>query len=187
MMWRLLMLLSAFACLQRLLSYDNAAEVMYGATIEDAGPGDPSRMTQVPSSATSAATAYAGLATSIARLLMQLMDNLEVKSRGYKNESLAALFMMNNVHYVQWSVEGSPAALQLLGGPWLERHKDAVEDWGAKYHDATWMPLVQMLKVMVVCCISCWQPTSPPRQPDMCICTCVYLGHISIYPQVHDS
>jgi hypothetical protein len=55
--------------------------------------------------------------------------------------------MMNNVHYIQWSVETSPAAVELLGSAWLERHKDLVEEWGAGYHDATWMPLVHMLKV----------------------------------------
>lgn len=30
---------------------------------------------------------------------------------------------MNNVHYIQWSVENSPGALELLGVAWLERHK----------------------------------------------------------------
>lgn len=57
--------------------------------------------------------------------------------------------MMNNVHYVQWSVENSPTALELLGVFWLERHKDVVEEWGAAYHDAAWMPLVDMLKVNI--------------------------------------
>lgn len=93
------------------------------------------------------AAATTALATGVGRLLMNLLSNLEVKSESYKNDAIAALFMMNNVHYVQWSVESSPAALQLLGVEWLERHKDAVEDWGAKYHDITWMPLVNMLKV----------------------------------------
>lgn len=72
---------------------------------------------------------------------------LTTQSRAYKNDALAALFIMNNVHYVQWSVESSPAALDLLGVAWLERHKDVVEEWGAAYHDATWMPLVHMLRV----------------------------------------
>ena len=37
-------------------------------------------------------------------------------------QALAALFMMNNVHYMVKAVEGSPA-LMLLGQEWLERHK----------------------------------------------------------------
>lgn len=95
----------------------------------------------------SSSEATSALSAGLARLLMQLLDNLEVKSRAYKNDAIAALFLMNNVHYVQWSVEHTPAAMHLLGEEWLERHKDAVEDWGAKYHDITWMPLVNMLKV----------------------------------------
>ena len=74
-------------------------------------------------------------------------SHTHLQARGYKNEALAALFVMNNVHYIQWSVESSPAALELMGVAWLERHKDMVEEWGAAYHDATWMPLVNMLRV----------------------------------------
>jgi hypothetical protein len=78
---------------------------------------------------------------------------LLLQARGYKNTSLSSLFMMNNVHYIQWSVETSPAAVELLGSAWLERHKDLVEEWGAGYHDATWMPLVHMLKVRPRACV----------------------------------
>ena len=96
---------------------------------------------------TSSSEATSALSAGVARILMQLLDNLEVKSRAYKNDAIAALFLMNSVHYVQWSVENTPAALQLLGEEWLERHKDAVEDWGAKYHDITWMPRANIPKV----------------------------------------
>jgi len=42
---------------------------------------------------------------------------------------------MNNVHYIQWSVENSPGALELLGVGWLERHKvrASIRIWGLKY------------------------------------------------------
>ncbi|WIA09825.1 hypothetical protein OEZ85_009200 [Tetradesmus obliquus] len=148
--------------LKRLLGYENAAQVMYGDMQERednyigdvsgwaaaAAAGDEAQ--QQPGSSGggadgSSSPARRALAAGIARLLMQLQDNLEAKSRAYKNEAIAALFMMNNVHYVQWSVEGS-AALGLLGGEWLERHKDAVEDWGARYHELTWLPIINMLK-----------------------------------------
>lgn len=137
--------------LQRLLSYDNAAQVMYGnAQRQDNYVGDVSAWAASQGgggdSKDSDSPAKRALSTGLARLLMQLLDNLEAKSRAYKNEAIAALFMMNNVHYVQWSVENS-AALGLLGVDWLERHKDMVEDWGARYHDITWMPIINMLKV----------------------------------------
>eukprot|EP00879_Flechtneria_rotunda_P025217 GHRR01026787.1.p1 GENE.GHRR01026787.1~~GHRR01026787.1.p1 ORF type:complete len:607 (+),score=217.54 GHRR01026787.1:931-2751(+) len=127
--------------LKRLLGYEHAAEVLFGDCHPDSD-GNEQEEGYVPADT----VARDALGTGIARLLMQLLDNLEVKSRGYKNEALAALFMMNNVHYVQWSVESSPG-LSLLGVAWLERHKDAVEDWGAQYHKLTWMPLIELLKV----------------------------------------
>eukprot|EP00882_Tetradesmus_deserticola_P008006 GHRQ01008432.1.p1 GENE.GHRQ01008432.1~~GHRQ01008432.1.p1 ORF type:complete len:336 (+),score=196.17 GHRQ01008432.1:785-1792(+) len=145
--------------LKRLLGYDNAAQVMYGHISEQddnyigdvsawaaaaGGSGDQQHESSSGGKDGSSAARRA-LSAGIARLLMQLQDNLEAKSRAYKNEAIAALFMMNNVHYVQWSVESS-AALGLLGVEWLERHKDMVEDWGARYHDITWMPIINMLK-----------------------------------------
>jgi hypothetical protein len=146
-------------CMQRLLGYENAAQVMYGDLKEQddnyigdvegwaaaAASGDGNQQDS-SSGKDGGGPAQRALSAGIARLLMQLQDNLEGKSRAYKNEAIAALFMMNNVHYVQWSVESS-AALGLLGVEWLERHKDMVEDWGARYHDITWMPIINMLKV----------------------------------------
>ncbi len=106
-----------------------------------------------PAAPTRAAAADGGeaarqaLAAAISRLLRRLVDNLEAKSRSYRGEpALSALFMMNNVHYVQWSVEGSPAE-GLLGREWLEKHKDQVEDWGAKYQEVTWGPVLALLQV----------------------------------------
>jgi exocyst complex protein 7 len=105
--------------------------------------------------AAASATARAALAAAVSRLLARLLDNLEAKSRSYRGEpALSALFMMNNVHYVQWSVEGSTAE-ELLGRDWLERHKDLVEDWGARYQDVTWGPVLALLQVGTVTRIGC--------------------------------
>ncbi len=40
-------------------------------------------------------------------------------------QALAALFMMNNLHYMVKTVEGSEA-LTVLGEEWIEQHKDQV-------------------------------------------------------------
>lgn len=115
---------------QRLLSYQASSDVLFGGS--GSGGGEEAR---------------AALAAAVSRLLSRLVENLEAKSRGYRGEpALAALFMMNNVHYLQWSVEGS-AALGLLGREWLEAHKDAVEDWGARYQEVAWGPLLALLQV----------------------------------------
>ncbi|KIZ02022.1 Exocyst complex component 7 [Monoraphidium neglectum] len=126
--------------LKRLLTYERAAEVLFGGddvgSIRSSGGGSNAE-----------GSTAAALAAAVSRLMARLLDNLESKSRQYRGDAaLGALFMMNNVHYVQWSVEGS-AAEALLGRDWLERHKDLVEDWGARYQDLTWGPLLALLQV----------------------------------------
>jgi hypothetical protein len=134
------MLLYALLPFQRLLTYERAAEVLFGGddvgSIRSSGGGSNAE-----------GSTAAALAAAVSRLMARLLDNLESKSRQYRGDAaLGALFMMNNVHYVQWSVEGS-AAEALLGRDWLERHKDLVEDWGARYQDLTWGPLLALLQV----------------------------------------
>ncbi|KAF8054700.1 EXO70A1 [Scenedesmus sp. PABB004] len=78
---------------------------------------------------------------------LKLLGALEGKCRAYRNDALGCLFMMNNAHYAAASVEAcARRALRLLGRDWLERQKDAVEDWGARYHEATWGPVIARLK-----------------------------------------
>lgn len=122
---------------QRLLTYGNAAEVLFGT---------PSRTSDPAGGGASTADNTGRLSVAVMRLMLQLVENLITKSKGYKSDPLASLFLMNNIHYIVWTVENS-AALQLLGVDWLERHKDMIEDYGAAYHEATWMPIVQMLTV----------------------------------------
>ena len=114
---------------QRLLSYAHATQVLLGSS-GGAVPG------------------ASALAPCVSDLLSKLLGNLEAKARGYRDPALTALFLMNNVHYVQWSMEGG-AAEHLLGRPWLERHKDLVEEWGARYQDITWGPLLALVQVCV--------------------------------------
>ena len=45
------------------------------------------------------------------------------QAKTYKNKALAALFMMNNVHYMVKAVESSPA-LAIIGEEWIEQHRD---------------------------------------------------------------
>ena len=52
--------------------------------------------------------------------------------------------MMNNVHYIVRTVE-STEALNVVGGAWLERHRDLVERCGEEYQDLSWGPLSRSL------------------------------------------
>ena len=47
-------------------------------------------------------------------------------------QALAALFLMNNVHYIVKAVESSEA-LSVVGQDWIERHKDLIEQYGEEY------------------------------------------------------
>ena len=47
-------------------------------------------------------------------------------------QALAALFLMNNVHYIVKAVESSEA-LSCVGQDWIERHKDLIETYGEEY------------------------------------------------------
>ena len=47
-------------------------------------------------------------------------------------QALAALFLMNNVHYIVKAVESSEA-LSVVGQDWIERHKDLIEQYGEDY------------------------------------------------------
>ncbi|KAI8467925.1 MAG: Cullin repeat-like-containing domain protein [Monoraphidium minutum] len=138
--------------LKRLLANERAAAVLFGGGDDDVGRLSSSGGGADSGSEAAAAAAGSSLSGAVSRLLARLLDNLEAKARGYRGEpALAALFMMNNVHYVQWSVEGGPADA-LLGREWLERHKDAVEDWGARYQDITWGPLLGLLQASALLC-----------------------------------
>ncbi len=86
------------------------------------------------------------MSVALMRIMMHLLENLEAKAKAFKSEPLSPLFLMNNVHYMVWTVEQSPAA-ELLGTQWVERHKDFVEAYGEQYHNTVWMPLVRLLQV----------------------------------------
>lgn len=62
----------------------------------------------------------------------------------YKDHALAALFLMNNVHYMVRAVEGSEA-LAIVGPAWLDAHRNAVEQAGERYQALAWGPLCALL------------------------------------------
>ncbi|KAG2492529.1 hypothetical protein HYH03_009194 [Edaphochlamys debaryana] len=96
--------------LKRLFTYPNCLGLLFAPP--GAGLGRASLGGFGPGSAGSEAegAAVAGAASSIMRLLMRLMEFLESKSKAYKSPALAALFLMNNVHYMMWTVEQAAAA-----------------------------------------------------------------------------
>eukprot|EP00198_Chlamydomonas_reinhardtii_P013432 XP_001702769.1 component of the exocyst complex [Chlamydomonas reinhardtii] len=89
--------------LKRLFTYPNALSLLFapsGAGGSVSGGG----------AAEAAAAAAAAASSSIMHILMRLLEALEAKARAYKSPALGSLFLMNNVHYMVWTVEQAAAA-----------------------------------------------------------------------------
>jgi hypothetical protein len=169
---------------QRLLSYRGAAHILFGdgagggggkrsgvdrgtgSKVDDISSGEGSDGDDDDDDADDGSDDNAGgtgspaaavLAARVRELLAALQDNLAAKAaQGYRAEpALAALFLMNNLHYVVGGAEGGPTEA-LLGREWLEGVKDGVEASGARYQTATWGPVLALLSVR-----SFWLPPPP--------------------------
>lgn len=74
-----------------------------------------------------------------------LQNNLEGKSKVYKDISLSHIFLMNNVHYIVQKVKGSDLRA-LIGDDWLRKHSGKVRQYATNYQRATWMKVLSCLK-----------------------------------------
>ncbi|GIM12723.1 hypothetical protein Vretimale_15897 [Volvox reticuliferus] len=86
--------------LKRLFTYPNALTLLFSpgaGSVSSAGGGTNE-------------AASAAASSSIMRILMRLLESLEAKARSYKIPALGDLFLMNNVHYMVWTVEQAAAA-----------------------------------------------------------------------------
>ncbi|KAK9812710.1 hypothetical protein WJX72_002444 [[Myrmecia] bisecta] len=128
--------------LKRLFTYDSAMPILFG----DASSATPqSSRSDGSGSLASEAQPLRTMIASITHLLDVLTGNLQAKAASYKNKALAALFLMNNVHYLVKTVEASEALVH-LGEDWIERHKDQVEQYGEEYQTLSWRTLIQLVK-----------------------------------------
>ncbi|KAK9901547.1 hypothetical protein WJX75_001553 [Coccomyxa subellipsoidea] len=133
--------------LKRLFAYEATVDTLFGDAANEAaalsaarrGEALERRLNGGIDEAT--ATAVQG---AVGHMLRVLLDNLETKARTYKNKALAALFLMNNVHYIVKAVE-SNEALSCVGQDWIERHKDLIETYGEEYQEASWGPLMSLV------------------------------------------
>lgn len=74
-----------------------------------------------------------------------LQNNLEGKSKVYKDISLSHIFLMNNVHYIVQKVKGSDLRA-LIGDDWLRKHSGKVRQYATNYQRATWMKVLSCLR-----------------------------------------
>ncbi|KAJ7556869.1 hypothetical protein O6H91_05G102600 [Diphasiastrum complanatum] len=84
------------------------------------------------------------LATATRKILQVLQNNLDGKSKQYKDPALTQLFLMNNMHYIVRSVRRSEAK-DLLGDDWVQRHRRIVQQHATTYQRTAWGKALQYL------------------------------------------
>lgn len=85
------------------------------------------------------------LAVQINWLTCVLQNNLEGKSKIYKDPALTHLFLMNNVHYIVQKVRSSEVRA-LVGDDWLRKHTSMVRQMATSYQRAAWSKVLLFLK-----------------------------------------
>ncbi|KAK9723614.1 hypothetical protein RND81_05G012400 [Saponaria officinalis] len=81
-----------------------------------------------------------------ARIMQALQNNLDGKSKQYRDPALTQLFLMNNIHYIVRSVRRSEAK-DLLGDDWVQRHRRIVQQHANQYKRISWSKILQFLTV----------------------------------------
>lgn len=74
-----------------------------------------------------------------------LENNLEEKSKLYKETSLQHLFLMNNLHYMAEKVKGSELRI-IFGDEWIRKHNWKFQQHAMKYERASWSSILNFLK-----------------------------------------
>ncbi|KAK4759595.1 hypothetical protein SAY87_022726 [Trapa incisa] len=88
----------------------------------------------------------AQLATLTTRIMTALQNNLDGKSKQYKDPALTQLFLMNNIHYIVRSIRRSEAK-DLLGDDWVQIHRRIVQQHANQYKRISWAKILQCLTV----------------------------------------
>lgn len=89
--------------------------------------------------------ALAPLALQLFNVIELLKNNLEGKSRLYKDSALTYLFLMNNIHYIVQKVKGSEL-ITYLGDDWVRRHSGKVRQYATNYQRVSWNKVVSCLR-----------------------------------------
>ncbi|KAI9121947.1 hypothetical protein K1719_006636 [Acacia pycnantha] len=86
------------------------------------------------------------LASITTRTMQALQNNLDGKSKQYKDPALTQLFLMNNIHYIVRSVRRSEAK-EMLGDDWVQIHRRIVQQHANQYKRISWAKILQCLTV----------------------------------------
>lgn len=86
------------------------------------------------------------LALHLIWIIVILQFNLEGKSKHYKDNALAQLFIMNNVHYTVQKIKGSPELREMIGDSYLKKLTAKITQAATRYQRATWVGVLYCLR-----------------------------------------
>ncbi|GKA87080.1 exocyst complex component EXO70A1-like protein [Tanacetum coccineum] len=86
------------------------------------------------------------LALHLIWIIVILQFNLDGKSKHYKDDALAYLFFMNNVHYIVQKVKGSPELREMIGDSFLKQLTAKITQASTRYQRATWVGVLYCLR-----------------------------------------
>ncbi|THG11205.1 exocyst complex component EXO70B1-like [Camellia sinensis] len=78
--------------------------------------------------------------------VVELLDeNLDAKSKLYKDPSLRYVFLMNNGRYILQKIKGSSEILELVGDTWYRMRSTVVRQYHKNYQRETWGKVLHCL------------------------------------------
>ncbi|KAL8242728.1 hypothetical protein R6Q59_013030 [Mikania micrantha] len=86
------------------------------------------------------------LALHLIWIMTLLQFNLEGKSKHYKDNSLAQLFLMNNVHYIVQKIKGSSELREMIGDHYLKTLTRVFRQAATNHQRATWIGVLHCLR-----------------------------------------
>ncbi|KAI8544720.1 hypothetical protein RHMOL_Rhmol08G0317300 [Rhododendron molle] len=79
-------------------------------------------------------------------IIVILQFNLDGKSKLYKDDSIAHLFMMNNVHYIVQKIKVSPDLRELIEDDFLKKLTGKFQQAANSYQRSTWVRVLYCLR-----------------------------------------
>ncbi|TVU50996.1 hypothetical protein EJB05_02397, partial [Eragrostis curvula] len=85
-------------------------------------------------------------AAQLMEVMELLHENLESKSRLYKDPSLSSIFLMNNGRYMLQKIRGSPEINAMLGEAWARKQSTSLRQYHKNYQRETWSRVLALLR-----------------------------------------
>jgi exocyst complex component 7 len=85
-------------------------------------------------------------AAALVEVMELLQENLEGKSRLYKDPALGSIFLMNNGRYMLQKIRGSAEVNAMLGESWARRESTNLRQYHKNYQRETWGRVLGLLR-----------------------------------------